>query len=143
MNRMAEGYCDGLALTDVEDPTIANTVLANGARFYVDHAHPEYATPEVTDPLEAARHDAAGYAALLADDCLTRVQHGERAGSGHTCGVHKLGDEVLAQHWADRAEPVRAGARERGGAGALELDLAAGAVGIGDVAEQQRAAVAQ
>ena len=25
-------------------------ILTNGARLYVDHAHPEYSAPEVTDP---------------------------------------------------------------------------------------------
>jgi Pup amidohydrolase len=29
---------------------LANTVLTNGARFYVDHAHPEYATPSAPTP---------------------------------------------------------------------------------------------
>ena len=40
-------------LTDVEDPTLANVVLTNGARLYVDHAHPEYSSPEVTNPRDA------------------------------------------------------------------------------------------
>ncbi len=39
---------------------LANTVLTNGARFYVDHAHPEYSTPECIDPLEVVLHDKAG-----------------------------------------------------------------------------------
>jgi hypothetical protein len=34
--------------------------LANGARFYVDHAHPEYSTPECYDAMEGALHDKAG-----------------------------------------------------------------------------------
>jgi hypothetical protein len=29
-----------------EDPGLANVILPNGARYYVDHAHPEYSTPE-------------------------------------------------------------------------------------------------
>ncbi len=37
-----------------------NTVLSNGARFYVDHAHPEYSSPEADDPLTAALYDVAG-----------------------------------------------------------------------------------
>ncbi len=32
---------------ETEDPTMANVILTNGARFYVDHAHPEYSSPEV------------------------------------------------------------------------------------------------
>ncbi|UNX56363.1 proteasome accessory factor PafA2 [Georgenia sp. TF02-10] len=41
-------------------PTAANAVLTNGARLYVDHAHPEYSSPEVTSPLDAVRWDRAG-----------------------------------------------------------------------------------
>ncbi|MBC3761175.1 depupylase/deamidase Dop [Quadrisphaera oryzae] len=43
-----------------EDPASANVVLTNGARLYVDHAHPEYSSPEVTGPLAAVRWDRAG-----------------------------------------------------------------------------------
>jgi len=39
---------------------LANTVLTNGARFYVDHAHPEYSSPECRTALEAVRYDLAG-----------------------------------------------------------------------------------
>ncbi|WP_127129240.1 depupylase/deamidase Dop [Georgenia sp. SYP-B2076] len=41
-------------------PTANNAVLTNGARLYVDHAHPEYSSPEVTNPLDAVRWDRAG-----------------------------------------------------------------------------------
>jgi len=47
------------ALTDA-DPGLANVVLTNGARLYVDHAHPEYSSPEVTTPREAVIWDRAG-----------------------------------------------------------------------------------
>jgi proteasome accessory factor A len=39
---------------------LANVILTNGARLYVDHAHPEYSTPEVTTPLDCVRWDKAG-----------------------------------------------------------------------------------
>ena len=39
---------------------LANTVLTNGARLYVDHAHPEYSSPECRTPLEATLYDVAG-----------------------------------------------------------------------------------
>ena len=39
---------------------MVNSVLANGARLYVDHAHPEYSSPESYDPLEAVLYDQAG-----------------------------------------------------------------------------------
>lgn len=39
---------------------VANVVTSNGARFYVDHAHPEYSSPEVPDAYGAMVYDAAG-----------------------------------------------------------------------------------
>jgi len=47
-------------LEDEEDAGLANVVLPNGARLYVDHAHPEHSTPEVTSPLDIVRYDKAG-----------------------------------------------------------------------------------
>ncbi len=43
-----------------EDAGMANVILTNGARLYVDHAHPEFSTPEVFTPLDAVRWDKAG-----------------------------------------------------------------------------------
>ncbi len=57
-----------------DDPGVANLVLTNGARLYVDHAHPEYSSPEVGEPLEAVIWDRAGEeimaraAGVLADE---------------------------------------------------------------------------
>ncbi len=45
---------------DADELGAANMILVNGARLYVDHAHPEYATPEVLDPLDAVIWDKAG-----------------------------------------------------------------------------------
>ncbi|MEX1280860.1 MAG: depupylase/deamidase Dop [Acidimicrobiia bacterium] len=42
------------------DAAAVNVVLTNGARFYVDHAHPEYSAPETIDPRDAALYDKAG-----------------------------------------------------------------------------------
>ena len=47
-------------LTDEIDPSFANVVLKNGARLYVDHAHPEYSAPEVDSPRDAVIWDKAG-----------------------------------------------------------------------------------
>ena len=57
---MGRGAAHPSQLTDVEDPTLANVVLTNGARLYVDHAHPEYSSPEVTTPRAAVTWDRAG-----------------------------------------------------------------------------------
>jgi proteasome accessory factor A len=50
---------DQSQLTD-EDLGLANVILTNGARLYVDHAHPEYSAPEVTGPRDAVLWDKAG-----------------------------------------------------------------------------------
>ncbi|GAA3685165.1 proteasome accessory factor A [Yimella lutea] len=57
---MDREFADPSQLTDEEDPTMANVVLTNGARLYVDHAHPEYSSPEVTGPRDAVIWDRAG-----------------------------------------------------------------------------------
>jgi proteasome accessory factor A len=52
-------YDPAEAMAD-EDLGLANVILTNGARLYVDHAHPEYSTPEVTNPRDAVLWDKAG-----------------------------------------------------------------------------------
>ncbi|GAB2757496.1 depupylase/deamidase Dop [Nocardioides salsibiostraticola] len=61
---MSRQIADPSQLTD-EDLGLANVILTNGARLYVDHAHPEYATPEVTSPLAAVRWEKAGEQVML------------------------------------------------------------------------------
>lgn len=64
--RDARGFTYSGALYDPaenladDDTGLANVILTNGARLYVDHAHPEYSTPEVTNPAEAVLFDKAG-----------------------------------------------------------------------------------
>jgi len=61
---MARQVADPSQLTD-EDLGLANVILTNGARLYVDHAHPEYSTPEVTSPLDIVKWDKAGEQVML------------------------------------------------------------------------------
>jgi proteasome accessory factor A len=56
---MSRADADPTLLTD-EDPGMANVILTNGSRLYVDHAHPELSTPEVTNPRDAVLWDRAG-----------------------------------------------------------------------------------
>jgi proteasome accessory factor PafA2 len=56
---LAAESADSSQLTD-EDLGLANVILTNGARLYVDHAHPEYSAPECTNPLDAVIWDKAG-----------------------------------------------------------------------------------
>jgi Pup amidohydrolase len=48
------------AVAPMVETHLANTVLTNGARFYVDHAHPEYSSPETRTPFAAVQYDCAG-----------------------------------------------------------------------------------
>src|SRR6266567_2247811 len=56
---LSRDTADASQLTD-EDLGLANVILTNGARLYVDHAHPEYSGPECTEPLSAVTWDKAG-----------------------------------------------------------------------------------
>lgn len=66
---VALAYGRGELERDGEDESgslLMNMVLGNGARLYVDHAHPEYSSPEVTNPHDAVVWDAAGDLVALA-----------------------------------------------------------------------------
>jgi Pup amidohydrolase len=69
----------------IGEPGTANLVLTNGARLYVDHAHPEYATPECTSARDLVVWDVAGERIVEA-----AARHAERAlPEGSTVHVHK------------------------------------------------------
>jgi proteasome accessory factor PafA2 len=61
---MSREVADASQLTD-EDLGLANVILTNGARLYVDHAHPEYSTPECTNPRDVVLWDKAGEQVML------------------------------------------------------------------------------
>ena len=54
----ARGFAREGAMPPEVETHLVNAVLTNGARYYVDHAHPEYSTPECANALDAK--DAAG-----------------------------------------------------------------------------------
>jgi proteasome accessory factor A len=56
---LARESADSSQLTD-EDLGLANVILTNGGRLYVDHAHPEYSGPECTNPMSVVIWDKAG-----------------------------------------------------------------------------------
>ncbi len=58
----ARGFqVDGEKYTPNQQENIArNKTLVNGARYYVDHAHPEYSCPEVTTARDLVIHEKAG-----------------------------------------------------------------------------------
>ncbi len=58
-------------------------VLANGARLYNDHGHPEYSTPECADLRSLVAHDKAGERIVL--ECAREYS----AQSGHAISIFK------------------------------------------------------
>jgi proteasome accessory factor A len=56
------------------DAIHCDLVLRNGARFYNDHSHPEYCSPECSTLLEHLQQDYAGDQLLM--ECARNVNHG-------------------------------------------------------------------
>ena len=94
---LARELADASQLTD-EDSGLANVILTNGARLYVDHAHPEYSTPEVTNPRDAVIWDKAGelimaeaarYAALVPGSLPINLYKNNTDNKGASYGSHE------------------------------------------------------
>lgn len=76
----------------------SDLVLSNGARFYNDHAHPEYSTPECTTLREIVAQDKAGERILaecarrrnshLPEGCEARLYKNNTDFIGHSYGCH-------------------------------------------------------
>src|SRR5947209_7165077 len=91
-----------------EDLGLANVILPNGARYYVDHAHPEYSTPECLTPRELVVHDKAGervlerslavVAAELPSSPALAIYKNNSDGKGNSYGTHE-------NYLVDRATP--------------------------------------
>ena len=61
----ARGFAREGAMPPEIETHLVNTVLTNGARYYVDHAHPECSTPECSDAREVAVWDRAAERVLI------------------------------------------------------------------------------
>jgi len=104
----ARGFAREGSLAPMVETHLANTVLTNGARFYVDHAHPEYSTPECLTPLECLVHDKAGEEVLrramaaaelrIPDQPAPIVHKNNSDGKGNSYGCHE-------NYMMDRAVP--------------------------------------
>jgi proteasome accessory factor PafA2 len=55
----ARGFNTDGSLPPEVETHLVNAVLTNGARYYVDHAHPELSTPECADPRSIVVYDRA------------------------------------------------------------------------------------
>ena len=98
-----------------EELGLANVILPNGARYYVDHAHPEYSTPECASPRDVVVHDKAGERILersleelrraLPDGARIAVYKNNSDGKGNSYGTHE-------NYLVDRATPFAAIVRD-------------------------------
>ena len=107
--RDARGFepVTGRELSD-EDLGLANVILPNGARYYVDHAHPEYSTPECLSPRSLVIHDKAGerilerslaiVAAEIPSSPALAIYKNNSDGKGNSYGTHE-------NYLMDRATP--------------------------------------
>jgi Pup amidohydrolase len=94
----------------------SDLVLGNGARFYNDHAHPEYCTPECQSLDELVLHDRAGERILMA--CAQHL--GEQLGTpvrlyknntdffGHSYGCHENYLIPRSLPWDTLAQSIQA-----------------------------------
>lgn len=88
-----------LSLAPEVETHLVNAVLTNGARYYVDHAHPEYSCPEAPDALTALVHDRAGEEILIRSMAAARsmmpegqeivVYKNNSDGKGNSYGCHE------------------------------------------------------
>ena len=95
----ARGFTMDASIAPEVETTLVNAVLTNGARYYVDHAHPEISTPEVVDAREAVVWDRAAdeivrdsmvYARdLLGDSAEIIIHKNNSDGKGNSYGCHE------------------------------------------------------
>ncbi|MBW2444320.1 MAG: proteasome accessory factor PafA2 [Deltaproteobacteria bacterium] len=97
----ARGFqVEGEKYTPNQQENIArNKTLVNGARYYVDHAHPEYSCPEVTNPRDLVVHEKAGERvldlsrieanALLPEGTQMLIHKNNSDGKGNSYGSHE------------------------------------------------------
>jgi len=92
-NYYAQDAQRALTFTEIK----SDLALSNGARFYNDHAHPEYCTPECSTLDELIAHDRAGERIVM--DCARQLSE-ERGAEvqiyknntdfqGHSYGCHE------------------------------------------------------
>jgi proteasome accessory factor A len=95
----ARGFSYEDALAPEVESHLVNAVLTNGARYYVDHAHPEISTPECSDALQALAYDRSAEeivrlsmalaAPLLPDGAELLLHKNNSDGKGNSYGCHE------------------------------------------------------
>ncbi|HUV17554.1 MAG TPA: depupylase/deamidase Dop [Ilumatobacteraceae bacterium] len=95
----ARGFELDASLAPEVETMLVNAVLTNGARYYVDHAHPEISTPEVTTAREALVWDRAAeeivrasmqhVRSLLPEGGEIIIHKNNSDGKGNSYGCHE------------------------------------------------------
>lgn len=95
----ARGFSYEDALAPEVESHLVNAVLTNGARYYVDHAHPEISTPECSDAVQALVFDRAAEeivrrsmalaAPLLPEGAELLIHKNNSDGKGNSYGCHE------------------------------------------------------
>ena len=95
----ARGFSLDAAYPPDVETHLVNAVLTNGARYYVDHAHPEISTPECVDAAEVVRFDRAAEEIVrrsmtaagnvLGNDAEVVVYKNNSDGKGNSYGCHE------------------------------------------------------
>ena len=111
----ARGRIDLTSFAPIVETHLANTVLTNGARLYVDHAHPEYSSPECRTPREVTLYDVAGEEIMrralgIANESLEASQaitlyKNNSDGKGNSYGTH---ENYLVRRDVEFAHLIRA-----------------------------------
>jgi Pup amidohydrolase len=129
----------------------SDLVLSNGARFYNDHAHPEYSTPECTTLRSLVAQDKAGERILmecarrrnlkLPNDQEVQLYKNNTDFSGHSYGCHDnylMRRDVPWQRVVAGALPFLVTRQIFAGAGKMgvEAESAAGQPGIYQISQR-------
>lgn len=128
------GYLDQDARREMSFVEVKSDLsLVNGGRFYNDHAHPEYCTPECGNPDDLAEHDRAGE--LLVRNCAralekkvgvpVRLYKNNTDFQGHSYGTHENYLIPRALAWSDLVRGAQAFLVTRqiyGGAGKFGIE---------------------
>ena len=114
----------------------SDRVLENGARFYNDHTHPEYSTPECSSIFQLVAHDLAGERIVF--ECARLRNQDDSVGSvcvfknntdyiGHSYGTHDnylISRRLPFDHWVERLVPFLVTRQLYAGAGKVGAELA-------------------
>ena len=95
----ARGFAYEDAFSAEVETQLVNAVLTNGARYYVDHAHPEVSTPECLDAAEIVLYDRAAEEIVRASMIAAKNYLGDGSeiityknnsdGKGNSYGCHE------------------------------------------------------